>query len=232
MKYTLILLLAVCCVASAQSPSVLLFGRQNSCDVSPYLIKQDFEGVGYDHCEVWSENGTVDPNYTGVVLQGLQSLRLTETVGVGAGEVQTALFATNTEVWIYCLMRPVTLQIGGFKSVLGLRDTAGVLRWEMTVNASGTVRLGSSGVATTVGAMSAGTTYHVWLHYQATVGFDVGFSTDGTRPTSGNNFVQLTDIQGGNACRLEVGRNSGVFTCDYVFDKVRVDDAQIGDNPP
>lgn len=203
-------------------------------DHTTYLIMQGFEKptTGYDNCEVWAENGTVDADYTGIVLEGTQSLRLNEVAGVGAGETQTPLFATNTEVWVYFLMRPVTIQTGGFKALAGFRDTGGTLRWEMTLNADGTVRLASSGVATSVGTMSAGTTYSCWFHYQATVGLDFGFSTTGIRPTSGNNFVQLTDIQSGNACRLQLGRNSGAFTCDFVFDHVRVDDAQIGNSPP
>lgn len=199
-----------------------------------YLIKQDFEGAGYDNGEAWTTNsGTaLNPDYTGVVLAGAESYQFVQAGGA-TGEGLTPLFATNTEIWIYFLLRPIDIQsAGGFKPLVGIRDTASVLRWEMTLNQDGTVRLASTGTATSVAAMSEGTTYHCWLHYEDTVSLDFGFSTDGIRPTSGNNFVTLASIQAGEVARLVFFRNSGTFTCEYVFDKVRVDDALIGDNPP
>lgn len=232
-RLTFILLLPFLgCGQPFTEKDIAFLGKKESA--TSYLIKQDFEGVGYDNGELWTTNsGTlVNPDYQTVVLLGADSFR-TFQAGAGSGSVLTPLFATNTEVWIYFLLRPVDIQAaGGFKALVGLRDEGGSIRWEMTVNQDGTVRLASSSVATSVGALSEGTTYHCWLHYKATVSFDFGFSTDGIRPTSGNNFVALTSgLQAGNCPRVVFGRDSGTFTCDYIFDKVRVDDVQIGDNP-
>lgn len=201
-----------------------------------YLIRQDFEGTGYDNGEAWTvssgSGAMVNPDYTGVILAGSQSLRLFQSGGE-SGEVASPIFATNSEIWAYFLMRPVDIQVGGFKPFAAFRDTGAVIRWEVTLNADGTVRLGSSGTATSVGAMSEGVTYHCWFHYKAGVSLDFGFSTNGTKPTSGNRFVALTSgLQAGDVTRLILGRNSGVFTCDYVFDKIRVNDEVIGSNPP
>ena len=84
--------------------------------------------------------------------------------------------------------------------------------------------------------MSTGTTYHVWVKYVKGSGsnavVEVGFSTDGTRPTSGGTFA--TQTSGGTATvdtdRIMFGQSSSNTVGAY-FDKVRVDDAVIGDNP-
>lgn len=200
-----------------------------------YLIKQDFEGAGYDNGETWTETGTatMDEDYTGVVLAGAQSYRL--VTAADGGRTQVA-FAGQTELWTYLLIRPISLS-GADQVILWYRNNIDNGFCNVSILIDGTIRIGASGTATSVGAVSEGVTYHCWFHYKKGTGanavVDFAFSTDGVRPTSGNNFVQLTGqttVQ--DAHRLDVGYHAGVDTSEYVFDKVRVDDAQIGDNPP
>jgi hypothetical protein len=83
--------------------------------------------------------------------------------------------------------------------------------------------------------MSTGTTYHVWVHYVKGSGSNaqssVGFSTDGTRPTSGNKFTSYSNgtetADADNVRFMEEGGSNA----RAIIDKVRVDDATIGDNP-
>lgn len=83
--------------------------------------------------------------------------------------------------------------------------------------------------------MSLNTDYHVWLTYTAGTGANavasVGFSTSGTRPTSGT-FYAITSVGTAtvNPDRVRIGiGNSNTF--DWVTDRILVDDVQISDNP-
>jgi hypothetical protein len=238
---TLAFLLLIFFAVPTPAPTVVIRGPRPVVVASStnYLIKQDFEGAGYDNSETWTESGTgtIDEDYTGVVLSGSQSLRL--NVSAQTARTISPTFSGQTDCWVYFLFRPATATASGTPSICDLRsgstfvsrvstDTAGKL----------TVRNGTSGGVTTVGGMTAGVTYHVWMHYTAGSGANgvsaVAFSTDGVRPTGGNNFAQHTS---GNATagadNLTLGQSvgSGTHTFDFIFDKARVDDATIGDNP-
>lgn len=234
----LVLLLALPCLA----PTRVMRGNARAVPVvtsgATYLVKQDFEGTGYDNSETWSEagTGTVDEDYTSVVLAGSQSLRIVTSGTVGRTTSPT--FTAQADVWVYCLFRPVSIPATQ-RWVFQLRDASSAL-CSLRFNSSGTltIRAGSAGGTATVTALSAGTTYHIWMHYIKGSGSDatgtVGFSTSGTKPTSGNEFASHT---AGNATtdadRLELGDAAGASsgTIEYLYDKVRVDDASIGDSP-
>jgi hypothetical protein len=83
--------------------------------------------------------------------------------------------------------------------------------------------------------MSINTTYHIWVKYVKGSGanavIESGFSTDGTRPTSGSAFVtQTVGTATADTDRIMFGQSSSNTVSTYI-DKVRVDDAVIGDNP-
>jgi hypothetical protein len=135
-------------------------------------------------------------------------------------------------VWVYFLFRPVV--IPGSSSTFLTVNSGGTPVESYRILADGRLQC-LSGSTTTVGTVSAGTTYHVWCHYKKGSGanavIDIAFSTDGLRPTSGNNFAQKTNgTSTSQVDRLIVGPTLNTQT--HIFDKVRVDDAQIGDNPP
>jgi hypothetical protein len=201
-----------------------------------YLVDQDFEGAGYDNSETWTEGGTgtLDEDYTGTVLDGAQSFRQATVTQNGTVYVS---FAAQDEVWVYFLLRPVsvpgnttivTVQSGATEVANIIQLNSGLLRFQIPSPLT---------TVTTVGALSVGTTYHVWANYSKnTAGgkLSIGFSTDGTRPTSGNNYAATT----GHARTAQISRFyigdpvSGNVTRENIFDKIRIDDAQIGDNPP
>jgi hypothetical protein len=201
-----------------------------------YLVQQNLETpvTGYDHGETWTESGaaTITPNYTGVVLQGTQSLRFLESGN--AGQSQTT-FAAQDEIWVYFMMRIVT--IGGHNPVwVGWLGTVGSVI-AININNNFTAAICGNNCSTTVGTMTTNTTYHVWLHYKKGSGINqeqsIGFSTDGIRPTSGTNFASRTDgTRTAQIALLTLMWASDPSTRDFVFDKIRVATTCIGDNPP
>ncbi len=244
---TCLLILMLCASSQAQglfvnwSRTKLPSGNVCADSPSPYLIWQGFECTPFDHGpEAWTTNGlgAVNAAYTGTVLAGTQSLRL---IGAGGGsqcELKSPLFSAQSELWAYFLFRPVALQTPatGGRSIFTMTDTSGdpgTERWLAWINSDGTISLNSSGgVVTTSGSMSTGTTYYVWFHYNSATGFDVGFSTNGIRPTSGANYVLLTDIFTQQVHAIILGRNVATQTWEFIYDNVLVKTSQIGDNPP
>lgn len=211
--------------------------RFSSTPAPTYLINQNFEGAGYDNGETWTESGagTRDEDYTGVVLSGSQSFRM---VTSGANLSTYTSFSANSTVYGYFLFRPVS-NTGAYR-LCSIRDNAGGSGnavCYIIVNADGTVgvRAGSAGTVNTVGTVSNGTTYHVWLTYTKGTGANgfgsVAFSTDGIKPTSGNNYAEHTN---GNATadgeKIMIGTDTA-HTFEAVVDRVLVDDEPIGDNP-
>lgn len=199
-----------------------------------YLIDQDFEGAGYDNGETWTEAGagTIDEDYTGTVLDGTQSLQL---AGTSAAANTSSTFGNQSEVWMYALFRLVNLP-GSTENIINLRTTGGADCYIARINTSGQLTVANGPTATCVTTVSTGTTYHIWCYYKTGTGanaiLNVAFSTTGIRPTSGNNFAQVTT---GTAAtdpdRIRIGTASSI-THSVIFDKIRVDNVQIGDNPP
>jgi hypothetical protein len=199
------------------------------------LVSQDFEGAGYDNGETWTESGTatIDEDYTGVVLAGSQSLRIVYVSNLGAASTS---FSANDDIWIYCLIRPIAIHSAtrNLIEVLNNTTTLGLAR----ITSGGAIVASATATATTVATMSTGTTYHLWVHYVKGSGansvLSVAFSTDGVRPTSGDNFAGVaTGPAVLQADKIALGSVASTVTAaEYIYDKVRVDDAQIGDNPP
>lgn len=231
--------------ANAQfaTPRDLAFwGKSDPCNggAAPYLIKQNFETptTGYDHCETWIVTGdSFTPNYTGVVLEGTQSLRRNGT-GTG-GHITTSDFSDQEEVWVYLLCKSITIDPVNTIELITPRNNIANSRGVLAVLPNGKFFIaGISSSATSVGALTNGGTYHIWFHCKNGPSgvLDAGFSTDGTRPTSGDNFVQITGQAAPPAPTPIVSIRffdlSYANTEEYILDKVRVDDAQIGDNPP
>lgn len=202
-----------------------------------YLIKQDFEGTGYDNGETWTEAGTATPDedYTGVALAGSQSLRVVTTSATSRSSVS---FSAAGTVEVYFLFRPVVASAEAGLTIVQLRsadDAAEAIRLRWLSSGRLDVRAGGGTVASPVTVLSVDTTYHVWVRFVVGTGANavatVAFSTTGTRPSSGNEFAQTSNgTATANAGILRLGTIT-TTTVEMIFDKVRVDDATIGDNP-
>jgi hypothetical protein len=195
----------------------------------PDPVSENCEGTGTP--TGWTNSGaTPNWDYTGVILEGNQSLFLPATGSVGSSTLVD--FADQAEVWVYFKLR-LTNTSQGTKTIGGLSQNGGTINQLFQVNTAGLKP--SFGGAQTTDGFAANTTYDVWLHYRKGTGsngiVDIGFSTNGTKPTSGTRFAQSTTYTGvNNAGRLFLG-TSAHTNFDVIIDKIRVDNSEIGSNP-
>ena len=213
-----VVFLAVTSVASAQPASP--------------LIDEGFEST----LSGWTEEpgaapGTLndDDTTSPSPLYGAESLRITTPVAAGARMYKD--FTGGDERWAYFLFRPVSTTNNW--TIFSFWDSGFAEVCVITLQTANTLQAEHGGAtgSSTVGTLSDGTTYHVWIHYNDTTDVcDVGFSTDGVRPTSGDNFVSDT---GGtvttDAQKIVLGGGASDSSEIGIFDRVYVDDAQIGD---
>lgn len=213
-------------------------GGQEIGAVGPsYVFSENFEAVtGYDNAG-WAETktGIVDEDYStaGLSLEGSQCLRL-------AAANQTAYTASPTftalgEVWFYSLFRLVSITTANLVFFC-LRD-ASLLAVRVRVSNTGLLGLVFTGATTVTAAVaiSLNTTYHFWVYYKKGTGSNaiarVAWSTDGIKPTSGSNFLEITNGTATvNLDRINLGLTTN-YVAEYLFDKIRVDDVEIGNNP-
>jgi hypothetical protein len=228
----------LCIGAMSPRAGVIAGGRQaGGAPGVSYLVQQDFEGAGYDNGETWTESGTGtrDEDYatSPAPLVGSQSLRV--AVSSQGGTTTKAFASDQSTVEGYLQVHFVSLPASG-KVFVAFRDSGGTRLVNIEVGASSriTVRCGT-GAATTTDAISTGTTYHFWWRYVKGTGANaqasVAFSTDGTRPPSGNKFAAVTNgSRTTDANNIIIGPENN-STWEGIFDKVRVSASTIGDNP-
>lgn len=201
------------------------------------LILETFEGAGYVNTG-WTETlngGTIDEDYTGVVLDGAQSLRI--VTGNGTSTYIDRTVTAAGQLWFFFQFRPVTLS--GTKSIIDIADNAATTLGKVTLSAAGVVTVFSGATSvSTVNTMGAGGQYNVWVEYNKNNGANricnVGFSTSTTRPTSGNGYAQAsTTTSAVNIGDVFLGNFGTDFgsPVEYLYDYFIIDDAQIGDNP-
>jgi hypothetical protein len=182
-----------------------------------YLHEENFEGTGLP--TNWTnESGSPNYDYTTTVLQGSQSALFNGTTGY-------ATFTGQTTAYAYVLFRTTALP-GSTISVMGFRDSGGGALATLQINSSGQVGILSGGSAFTTDAIAPNTTYHMWIKFVSGGTSEIGFSTSGTRPTSGNAFQSIGSSSSGTTVRF---RFSGSMVS--IVDRVLVDDVTIGDNP-
>ena len=210
-----------------------------SCPNCPagYLLAQGFEGTGYDCGETWTTAGdtaSIDIDNTTTPGECTQSARVVNT---SQDTYIAHAFTAASEQWAYFRVRFETIP-GGSRLFFVLSD-ATTARMYLTIGATGAVTCTQGTVASTatVSVMAANTWYDVWTRYKASTATngicEVGFSTDGTEPTSGNNYSSTAV---GNATQ---NIQNILLFCDWTstagpatrYDKVRLDDADIGSNP-
>jgi hypothetical protein len=198
------------------------------------LFAEQFEGAngGYDNAG-WTTSGTglIQTNYTGVILHGTETMRFV-TPDSNQSYAYSAAWSAGNERFIYFLFRPVSTPGAG--DILQLWDSGFSSVSDLQLTGTGALQIAhGSATATTVSTMSDGTTYHVWVTYNNSADTaNVGFSTTGTRPTSGNAFAQTTaGTSTTNAERVFIGFSGFDGINEVLFDRIYVDDVQIGDNP-
>ncbi len=191
-----------------------------------WIIKQGFEGTGYDNAETWTGtgSGTVDPDYTGLVLVGSQSLRLVSSTTTSSTRVE---FAGQSKFFCRWQMRLVSVGTGN-QIIATIRVTATV-RATLTI-ASGKLRVTSSGGTANDSAnnVPTGTDIYLWFEYESGTGSNAvtraGWSTDATKPTlsagGATSCVSANGTGTDNVTRLYLG-HTGNTIWEQVIDEVR-----------
>jgi hypothetical protein len=200
-----------------------------------YLLQENFEGSGYENTWTEAGTGTKDEDYatSPAPLVGSQSLRL--AFASQNGTTTTALSADQGTCDVYFQVNFAAIPASG-KVFLRLRDASAntLVRIEIGSSNRFTLRHGTAAASTTDG-LSTSTTYHVWISYAKGTGANgsatIAFSTTGTRPTSGNAYAAVTTGTATADVHDIMLGTENTSTWEGVFDKVRVDDATIGDNP-
>jgi len=216
-------------LVSSKAPAA---GGGGSNPPSSPIVNQNFEGSGYDNSESWSTLfGTPDPDYTGVVLLGSQSLRLIAGDFANVG-VQYTLAVAQSDIYGFAYFQLQTNRSG---ALVRFENSSFATVFEIAVSGTAlTVAAGgaaSSGGATT---LSTGTTYYMWWRYTKGTGSDavgqVWLSTTTTKPGSTevavSNGTSTTDVKYFDLLFSAAGGNGAV-----VFDHVYLDDAAILSNP-
>lgn len=209
------------------------------------LLYEDFENpdaYGYDLVG-WAGEvivpGVINPNYTATVLFGNQSLLLDEANDDPV--YTTNSFTATDHIWTAFMFRPTNIPDSADTSVIRFTAANDACQFRFTLNSDGEprVQFGCSGSAFgTTATMAVNTTYIVWIEYDndngANAVLTLAFSTNGIRPTSGDNFVTATGAQTATqASRVMIGRpgSENGSEIDFIIDHLLVDDVQINDWP-
>jgi hypothetical protein len=194
------------------------------------LFWETYEGAGYSNGG-WTEQGagTIDEDYTTVALAGSQSLRIV-TPADGSSYTYKS-FTQIAECWAYMLFRPVA-HPGADYELFEIWNNDQIKQASLHLRSNGTLftehGLGFS--TNTVGTMNNNNTYHIYFNYVKSTSSNgvasVGFSTDGSRPTAGDNFVTITTgTATGDAFYITPGLIGFDGTNEAIFDNVQVGDS-------
>lgn len=197
----------------------VFFGAHAGAAAASYdLVEENCEGTGTP--SGWTNSGSPNWDYTTVVLQG------TESVLCSSGASSYKTFTGNTTVHAYCKFRIPTSLPGSTSTFLAIRDSGGSALALMRVNATGNLGVfanGSDSASFTVDAISANTDYHAWLTFTSAGTCSIAFSTDGTKPTSGNAYTSKTGGSG-TAARLQINAVA-------IYDRILASTTSIGNSP-
>ena len=127
-----------------------------------YLICQNFEGTGYDNSEAWTENGTVDEDYTTTILRGSQSCQITTTGYISP----TDAFTGQSTLYMHWLYRKASNPDSEAR-LFAIRSSAGYMAYGH-LQPDGTIKLTvGNGTPAYTSELSNDTTYHIWVVYTA-----------------------------------------------------------------
>lgn len=192
-----------------------------------YLVEENCEGTGTP--SGWTDaaaGGTIDWD-DATAYQGSQSLKFTY-----ASSLQTTtydLLADYSELYCYCTFQ-IASASGTTRTFFNLLDSGSTARLYCARYATTALLYLVCGAnnASSVTALSTGATWHhLWVHYIASGTSSAAFSTDGVRPTTGDNFTSVTNPSSASIRYLRLSNQ----VINMRFDRILANTSQIGDNP-
>lgn len=195
-----------------------------------FIVNENFEGTGAPS-GFTTTGGTTAPDwdYTASPLSGSQSVYFAT---VSVAHKMTCTIADMSELWIYFLMKFTNGSAPASQKTIGNIFSSASAGFNFVVNTNMRIALGTPSPVT---AISFDQLYHVWMHYRqgtgANAAIDIGFSTDGVRPTSGNNYAAITNSSQTILVGLVLlGSALTTLNFDMVIDNFKIAASQIGDN--
>jgi hypothetical protein len=154
-------------------------------------------------------------------------------------------WTTGQTHWLYIVINNRNLPTGSGAAMFAKiteNNGAGCAYFGYSKDGLGTylyVGAGGGTPANTVGTISSGHTYHVWMSYTVGTGANstatIAFSENGTKPTSGDNYAECTNgTWTDTPTRLYLmGKwdTNSTYSSEPIIDKVILDDASIGNSP-
>lgn len=195
-----------------------------------FIVDQDFEETGVPtegDPDLWSCVVTIcDWDESTVVLSGSESLELNNAGSGPRGQVKFP--AGESDIFIRIEFR--VSSSGNNNRMMSYR-TGSEIAW-IEVNTAALCINDGGGNHCTVSTLSIDTKYNVWMRYTAGSGSDgfmsIAFTTSGTEPTSGNDYISLSDSPAtASPDRLQFRLNS-LSGESYYFDEIKVADEPIG----
>ncbi|MDX2187810.1 MAG: hypothetical protein SFV32_12815 [Opitutaceae bacterium] len=180
-------------------------------------------------------SATVDPDATDMTGgKGAQQLKIVNQAD-GYGEPVWQLAANQSSHWFHFRFRAGTVSSWN-KDFFALQDAAGTQRFGVGVSNSGSLlRINNNGSITTSGfALSANTTYYVWVKFNQNGACGVYLSTTSTRPTvntdASNQVIEVTGYNG-TIRRVKVGMDRLVAGFTTWYSNLQASANEIGNNP-
>ncbi len=193
-----------------------------------FVLDEGFEGSGYENTGWNTGTGTPNPDYTGIVLNGAQSLFL------GSGASINRVFPLNNEFNLYCRAYwpdsfvQFTSIFQWWTPSFGAQVAGVVTEFNDRLQ----ITHGTSSATAIVPTIVPNTPYHIWVEWSGNSGASDGtmrlyFSNTGDKPATPQ--ALLNNGLGANPALFVVGPYSGGN--GVVIDTVLVSENPIGSNP-
>lgn len=188
-----------------------------------YLVSVDPENTGTP--SGWTDTGSPDWGYSTSPIVGSYSLNLP----TGTGNNTRVDFTAQSDVWAFVRMRRDSTPSTDDQNIIYLG--AGSTRLAgLTSRASyGGMFVAATAAAAAGGNTTNGVNFAIWIHYVKNTSVDIWIATDGTETRPGSVYASVsgaTSTQ--DATRLYL---SGIGGSNTVWDKIRVSDTEIGNDP-
>ena len=195
------LLLPALCFGQQNNVLISFVGSSDEC--ADYLVCQNFEGVGYDNSETWTESSidggspTINEDYTGTVLRGTESLLI---VGDDYKYGRSGpTFTGQSDLYTHFMYRAEDLTTNNNTFIFFITDSSDNELAKIQFRTNGQIYFVSGGQTDfSVTTIVADTTYHIWVDYHKGTGADssaeIYFGTTATKPG-----VASGSVTGGNA---------------------------------
>ena len=192
-----------------------------------YLVSENFEGTGLP--AGWTEvAGSPEWDITDNALEGSQSVRLACTTSYEGGYTN---FTGQADLWVYFMLRATNFTVGD--AICSIRDSGGtqIAKFQATSGSNWDLYHGTV-ESTPTGTYAESETLHIWLHYVKGTGANGVMSAYVSSTTTKPGSPTITMTNGDSTSdAAQVALLAWNPDSDLLFDKLRIDDAEIGSNP-